>query len=84
MRLLGVQDRTWPHCVETARVRCPLLCVQEPHDLFGTEYCGKFQGEVRNASGRQREPGAAVKHRVKSNADQARTTRPAGCCGSRR
>ena len=35
--------------------------------FLGRKYCGKFQGEVRT-HWRQREPGAAVKHWVKSNA----------------
>ena len=35
--------------------------------FLGRKYCGTFQGEVRT-HWRQREPGAAVKHWVKSNA----------------
>ena len=51
----------------SVRARCSLFWRGADDDVFGTEVPRDIQGEVRT-HWRRREPGAAVKHWVKSNA----------------
>ncbi len=60
--------RRFHHCASwSVRARCSLFWRGTGDDVFGTEVPCDVQGEVRT-HWRRREPGAAVKHWVKSNA----------------